>query len=234
MDRSRYEELLPWAAVDGAQVVLVGVGGLNSYVGSAVARLGVGRVAAVDPDGVEEGNLGTQDYDTRHVGMPKVEALAERMREINPEIVVEAAQQRVPGWRPGGEYAMMVTGPDNMDARRASWDLWKETGQGSVYVDHRMGATSYEVYVVTSARGTVGREYERMLAEDTGYAKDLCGARAIAYTGMMAGSRVGAIVAGCLKAQLEGSVIPEGEEAWSLDWVTGAGAERIHRPRWRV
>lgn len=66
-------------------VAVIGCGGLGGYVIEQLARLGVGKIVAVDPDVFEEHNLNRQLLSSPGaVGQSKVEAAANRVREINP------------------------------------------------------------------------------------------------------------------------------------------------------
>lgn len=72
-----------------SHVAVIGCGGLGGYVIEQLARLGVGRITAVDPDVFEEHNLNRQLYATpRLLGRPKVEAVQMRVSEINPAVTV--------------------------------------------------------------------------------------------------------------------------------------------------
>jgi molybdopterin/thiamine biosynthesis adenylyltransferase len=65
-------------------VVVIGCGGLGGYIIEELARLGVGRVIAIDPDVFEEHNLNRQILATlANLGLPKVTAAARRVSEIN-------------------------------------------------------------------------------------------------------------------------------------------------------
>src|SRR5512144_2796704 len=56
-------------------VAVIGCGGLGGYVVEELARLGVGRLKAIDPDIFEEHNLNRQLMSTiTALGQPKVEA----------------------------------------------------------------------------------------------------------------------------------------------------------------
>lgn len=77
------------AALKNAHVILFGVGGVGGYVAEALARAGVGRLTLVDDDVVAESNLNRQLIAlTSTVGQPKVEAAAQRIRQINPQCEV--------------------------------------------------------------------------------------------------------------------------------------------------
>jgi len=70
-------------------VVVIGCGGLGGYVIEELARLGVGRIAAVDPDVFEEHNLNRQLLCTLgNLGQDKVTAAARRVAEINPAVTL--------------------------------------------------------------------------------------------------------------------------------------------------
>ena len=70
-----------------AHVLVVGVGGVGAYAAEMLCRAGVGEMTLVDADTVNVTNINRQLPAThRTVGHPKVEVLAERFRDINPEI----------------------------------------------------------------------------------------------------------------------------------------------------
>jgi molybdopterin/thiamine biosynthesis adenylyltransferase len=74
-----------------SHVAVIGCGGLGGYVVELLARLGVGRITAVDPDVFEEHNLNRQLYSSpRLLGHPKVEAARQRVTEINPAVTLTA------------------------------------------------------------------------------------------------------------------------------------------------
>lgn len=74
-----------------ASVAVVGVGGVGGYAVETLARSGVGRLTLVDADNVAQSNINRQIIALRSsVGQPKAMLLAERCRDINPDIEVEA------------------------------------------------------------------------------------------------------------------------------------------------
>lgn len=70
-----------------SRVVVVGCGGSASWV-EDMARAGVGEFVLLDPDVIAESNLATQQVARRDLDRPKVEALAERILDINPLVTV--------------------------------------------------------------------------------------------------------------------------------------------------
>ena len=80
----------------GAHVCVVGIGGVGSWSAEALARTGVGRITAVDLDMVAESNTNRQIHALGEVyGQAKVEAMAQRIREINPACTVECIEDFV-------------------------------------------------------------------------------------------------------------------------------------------
>ena len=76
-------------------VAVIGCGGLGGYVVEELARLGVGRLKAIDPDVFEEHNLNRQLMSTiATLGRPKVEAACARVAEINPAVQLLPSRER--------------------------------------------------------------------------------------------------------------------------------------------
>lgn len=73
----------------GARVAVFGVGGVGGHVVEALARSGVGTLDLIDNDTVCLSNINRQIIAThRTLGQYKVDAAAERIRDINPKAVV--------------------------------------------------------------------------------------------------------------------------------------------------
>ena len=69
-----------------ATVAVVGVGGVGSYVTEALARSGVGRLILIDGDTVASTDTNRQIHaDDTTLGLPKVEAMARRIRTYDPD-----------------------------------------------------------------------------------------------------------------------------------------------------
>ncbi len=68
-------------------VAVIGVGGVGGYAAEMIARAGIGHMIIMDSDTVSVSNKNRQllALDST-VGRPKCEVLAERLRDINPEL----------------------------------------------------------------------------------------------------------------------------------------------------
>jgi len=91
---SRTALLLGEEALDrlaGARVIIFGIGGVGGHVAEALARSGVGALDLVDHDTVSLTNLNRQIVALHStLGRYKVEVMAERALDINPDIQVKA------------------------------------------------------------------------------------------------------------------------------------------------
>jgi tRNA A37 threonylcarbamoyladenosine dehydratase len=76
------------ARLKAARVAVIGVGGVGTWVAEALARSAVGAIDLVDLDDICASNTNRQLHTlTTTVGQPKAEAMAARLRAINPEVV---------------------------------------------------------------------------------------------------------------------------------------------------
>lgn len=90
---TRTEAMLGREAVErlkAASVAVIGVGGVGGFAAEALARAGIGRITVLDADKVVPSNLNRQIIATTStVGMLKVDAIKQRIVDINPDIEVK-------------------------------------------------------------------------------------------------------------------------------------------------
>ena len=76
------------------KVIVFGVGGVGSWCVEALVRTGVRHLTIVDNDCVSTSNINRQLMaTTKTVGQVKVEALKQRMLDINPDVEITALHQ---------------------------------------------------------------------------------------------------------------------------------------------
>jgi tRNA A37 threonylcarbamoyladenosine dehydratase len=77
-------------ALAQSRVLVFGLGGVGSWAAEALVRSGVGHIGIVDSDTICVTNINRQSEATvKTVGKFKTEAMAERLRDINPQCKVE-------------------------------------------------------------------------------------------------------------------------------------------------
>jgi adenylyltransferase/sulfurtransferase len=121
----------------GGRVLLVGVGGLGSPAAMYLAAAGVGTLGLVDFDAVDETNLHRQIiYGTPDVGRSKLAAAAERLRAINPRIILELHEEPLDAAnarRLIERYMVVIDGTDNFGTRYLVNDACVMTKTPNVY-----------------------------------------------------------------------------------------------------
>ena len=77
-----------------SHVILFGLGGVGSYTAECLARSGIGELTLVDSDTVSITNINRQlEATTSSVGMAKADAVAARLRDINPAAILHPMQE---------------------------------------------------------------------------------------------------------------------------------------------
>lgn len=76
--------------LQSVRVILFGIGGVGSWCAEALIRTGLTHLTIVDGDTVQTSNLNRQLPATQAtIGIPKVEALKDRLLAINPDADIE-------------------------------------------------------------------------------------------------------------------------------------------------
>lgn len=105
----------------GSSVLVIGAGGLGAPVIQYLAAAGVGTIGIVDDDVVERSNLQRQIiHSDADVGRPKVESAKAFVKALNPDVSVEAIEQRLDRDNIHdmiGDYDFVVDASDNFPTR---------------------------------------------------------------------------------------------------------------------
>ena len=84
------------ARIRAAHLVVVGIGGVGSWTAEALARSGVGQLTLVDLDHIAESNINRQVHALEStLGQAKVQAMRERIAQINPDCQVHCVEEFV-------------------------------------------------------------------------------------------------------------------------------------------
>ena len=144
MDLSRTEALLgegALARLAAARVAVIGVGGVGSWCAEALLRTGVGHLTLVDDDVVAPSNANRQCPATaKTLGRPKVEALRERLLDIDPDGDVAAVNGRYPSATPGLDLAAFDLVMDAIDSVDCKAELVLAATAAGVPLLSSMGA----------------------------------------------------------------------------------------------
>lgn len=98
-----------------SRALMVGVGGVGSWCAEALVRTGLGAITLVDDDTVAASNVNRQAPATHEtLGRLKVEAMAERLKTINPACAVEVIADRFTSFDGFGDYDVVVDAIDSV------------------------------------------------------------------------------------------------------------------------
>ena len=76
--------------IHSSHVLVAGLGGVGAFAAEMLCRAGIGRLTIIDGDTVQPSNRNRQLLALcSNEGRPKTEVMAERLRDINPEIQLE-------------------------------------------------------------------------------------------------------------------------------------------------
>ena len=121
------------------RALIVGVGGLGSWVAELLARAGVGSLRLADPDKVDVTNIHRQALYSEAdaaAGLFKVEAARRRLAEINSGVTVETAAERVDHRNIAAlaaDAGVVIDGTDNFAARFLINDYAVKTGRPWIF-----------------------------------------------------------------------------------------------------
>lgn len=154
-------------------VILAGVGGIGSYVGFLLARMKPSSMFIYDDDIVEAVNMSGQLYGQSDLGIPKVSALAEMIRNYAGYSSVFAISERFTD--ESEALDIMICGFDNMAARRLFFNKWvnhvqskpEEERKNCLFIDGRLAAEEFQVLCIkemmsTTSVGTIMSSYSLM------------------------------------------------------------------------
>lgn len=136
--------IMPEVGIDGQRrlkasgVLLIGTGGLGSPLALYLAAAGIGRIGLVDYDVVDFTNLQRQViHGVSSVGISKLDSAAERMLDLNPDIVVVKYNEPLTSENAerifSEDWDIVIDGTDNFPTRYLVNDACVKLGLPNVY-----------------------------------------------------------------------------------------------------
>ncbi|XP_042224063.1 ubiquitin-like modifier-activating enzyme 5 isoform X2 [Homarus americanus] len=124
-------------------VAVVGVGGVGSVTAEMLTRCGIGKLLLFDYDKVELANMNRLFFQPHQAGLSKVEAAANTLQFINPDVTFESHNYNITtvenfghfmeriksGSLTGGPVDLVLSCVDNYEARMAINRACNELGQ---------------------------------------------------------------------------------------------------------
>lgn len=141
----RQATLFPQAMLTTSKAAVIGVGAIGHQVATQLAAIGVPTITLVDFDTIEIVNLGPQAFPAADVGKPKVSAVAQRCRALNPDIIIEEVNRRIS--LEDEMPSVLFCCVDSIDTRNRIFTAFSEQkkGQHALFIDGRMSAETLRV-----------------------------------------------------------------------------------------
>lgn len=124
---------------------IIGCGAIGSTVAENLVRFGLTNITLYDFDHVEPHNIANQMFRQVDIGKTKVEALADMLYEINPEVKkeIKLVDKGYVGQKLSGYVFLCV---DNIDLRREIAESCKDNPYVKAMFDFRMRLTDAQHY----------------------------------------------------------------------------------------
>lgn len=114
-------------------VLIIGAGGLGSPIAFYLAAAGVGRIGIADGDVADVSNLQRQIiHTTNDVGRPKTTSASEKMKALNPDVIIEEHREFITTENITGyiaNYDFIIDATDNFDIKFLINDACVEAGK---------------------------------------------------------------------------------------------------------
>lgn len=192
MDHTRHIDLYD---MHRASVALVGAGGIGATTGIALSKMGVGELVLYDMDIVGTENLATQLHRLSDVGKSKVVSLMDAIHEYGNDTMVDFNYHRVTEEEIFySKY--VIAAVDSIQTRK---DIWKSVSRPAsqtvfsrYYIDARMSAEEFHMYVVDLHSNEDRKRYAEMIEQesDENVPEIPCTMKATIYTAFMAAGHI--------------------------------------------
>ena len=174
MDLSRHISVFNPAAVKD-DIHIIGVGATGSFTAMMLARMGVPVINIYDFDDVEIHNIPNQYYDTGDLGKLKAEALADKLRLINPDITVNVGKEAVTPEDVSKMSGYLFSLVDSMKVRKELWEAAKANTNLINVWESRLGSDQARVYSLPIEEGLNYARYEQDFYDDDNAEVSACG-----------------------------------------------------------
>lgn len=210
---SRFSSADWYEQIQKIPVVLLGVGGIGSYVAFLLSRLNVNSILALDPDNVELGNLSGQLYSKRYIGNSKVSAMNGIVMEYSnyfnfiPKNELYTVEKRLilpydtrDITNQHYKIPAVICGFDNMEARKIAFTSWMkelkiisknapERLKEAIFIDGRLAAEEFQIFCITGDNQKAMQVYvDNFLFSDDEAEVTRCSYKQTSYCATMIGS----------------------------------------------
>ena len=158
-------------------ILIIGCGGIGSFLAAALGKMGCQNLTLCDPDKVEEHNRPNQNFGIKDIDKEKVVAMQDYLKEredINATVHIRTFPDLVISPK-----AITISAVDSLETRKKIWQEVKNNPTVELFIDGRMAGTLCEVYAIERRFPKHRKYYESTLQGKP--AEEECTARSIIY-----------------------------------------------------
>lgn len=202
---------LEWAIPSKEETaVVIGVGGIGSWLVLFLSRIGV-ELYIYDDDVIDQTNMSGQHYQISDINNSKQEVMINQAKQFSNH-------DNITGLGRFGENSpvspIMFSCLDNMSTRKIAFDKWKIQKDRELFVDGRMLAESFQIFTVQKGQEEY---YEKTLFNDSDVPDLECSAKATSHCGAMIASKITGIFTNYMYNKIVGDDIREIPEKFFYD-----------------
>jgi len=162
------------------KITIVGCGANGSFIGIALAKMGLTKFGLYDFDSVKIHNLPNQFFSWRDIGKKKVAVTARYMKHFNRLVEVKIF----------GRFdittilntSIVVSCVDKMEVRKEIFNSCKRNKIVQLFIDTRMAGLQGQVYTVDMTNKKEIENYMKTLFADDEAVQQRCTERSILFT----------------------------------------------------
>ena len=193
-----------WYGENMPEITVGGMGTIGSWLSFFLTRASFPLVI-YDFDSVDVTNVeGGQLYPRSAIGKLKTEAFLDMAVAYSGFAEVEVCSEFTADSMISD---VCVAGFDNMKARKLMWEAWKENENRELFIDGRLSAENFQIYVVK--KNDDYAKYEATLFEDSEVEELPCSYKATSHCGAMIGAYITGIITNWLTNDRIGDDISE-------------------------
>lgn len=178
LDLSRQSKLVPGELINQYFFKVFGVGSIGSHFVKTLAKTGFKNIEVYDMDIVEQENIAAQAYDFKHIGMRKVDAIKEIVKDSSGiDIKTQHGmvdENTIITPEPNTFYCCFF---DSFEARKLVFDKVKD--YPVLFIDGRIGKYDMRHYLVDCSNDIDRNEYSDSLGVKA-VSELVCGEKACA------------------------------------------------------
>lgn len=161
-------------------ITVVGAGAIGSFATLALAKCGFHKLTVYDYDDIEEHNIPNQFYPLGAVGVSKVEALLDMIKDFEG-ISISGIEGAYPQACIDPPRGIVISAVDSMSARKEIYKTLRRSKDVIAFIDGRMGGQQLEVYTTKIKNADEKKAYQATLWSDAEASNVRCTEKAVIY-----------------------------------------------------